>query len=758
LLSVALSIADASAIEGGTALKFIDQFVTSNSGGLATPRQSTFGPDGNLYVTSSATDSILRYSGATGAFLDTFVASGSGGLVGPGDLSFGPDGDLYVSSTVNFVTGAVGTQVLRYDGTTGAFLNVAAGGLSRPLGITFGSDGSLYIANQDTNQILRENSSGLSVFVPAGSGGLSRPRKAVFGSDGNMYVASAETEQVLRYNGQTGAFMDVFANTNIGQGVIGSGPMWLQFGTDGYLYTTAVYPSASSSDSAFLRFNAATGAFVDSLAPSPNGWSLALGPGNVVYDSGNSVGNWVNRYGATSLAAFTVGLNSASTTTVTVDYSTADGTGAAGKDYVAVSGTLVFTPGLTSQTILVQSLDDGVTGAAKTFSVNLTNPVGATLARGQGAGTIQEGDSTKFYVADAGNAAKTYRYGISGNAIANSVLATGDSAPLGIASNPAGTNTWVMDASKNVYKYDSSGALVGSWSVAGLGGSAQLTGIATNGTDIWLVDAKTHRVYTYSGAASRTSGSQNAARSFNLNSNDSNPQDMVTDGTSIWVVDGTALKVFKYTLSGSLLGSWAIDPINTHPTGITINPSNVSDIWIVDNGTDKVYQYVGAASRTSGSQNAAAIFALNPYDTNPQGIADPPPAGMAQTLLSEPALSIVPTFAPDGVGSSSGLDAFGAVSSQPNGEAIEVMLVCQAPPKSAGPEFGHSVPSDNLFSTTNGASMLEAAIDTSPLADESNDVIHGAHCATSLLDSFWGEGEDLLSAVAADTLLALWGC
>lgn len=58
-----------------------------------------------------------------------------------------------------------------------------------------------------------------------------------------------------------------------------------------------------------------------------------------------------------------------------------------------------------------------------------------------------------------------------------------------------------------------------------------------------------------------------------------------------------------------------------------INPANVSDIWIVDIGTLKVYQNAAAAGRTSGSQNAAATFALNPYDTNPQGIADPPPPG-----------------------------------------------------------------------------------------------------------------------------------
>src|SRR5579864_406553 len=81
-------------------------------------------------------------------------------------------------------------------------------------------------------------------------------------------------------------------------------------------------------------------------------------------------------------------------------------------------------------------------------------------------------------------------------------------------------------------------------------------------------------------------------------------------------------------------GSWAIDPAESHPTGITVNPNNVSDIWVVDNGTDKVYQYLGAARRTSGSQNAGATFALNPYDTNPQGIADPPPADMLLTATT----------------------------------------------------------------------------------------------------------------------------
>ncbi len=176
--------------------------------------------------------------------------------------------------------------------------------------------------------------------------------------------------------------------------------------------------------------------------------------------------------------------------------------------------------------------------------------------------------------------------------------------------------------------------------------SATLTGIASDGTNIWLVDSYTGKVYKYIGAASRLSGSQNASSSFRLSKSNNNPQDIVTDGTSFWVVDGSALKVFKYTLAGSSLGSWTIDAANKNPTGITINPNNVSDIWIVDNVTLKVYQYVGAAIRTFGSQSAAATFALNANDTNPQGIADPPASSLSPGAAPVPLAVTVPTGLP----------------------------------------------------------------------------------------------------------------
>jgi hypothetical protein len=156
LAPAAISISDASAIEGNIALKFLDRFVDGSGGGL-NARGSTFGPDGNgdgapdFYVASGGTNQILRFDGRTGSFLDVFVASGSGGLTQPLDPAFGPGGMLYVSG------GDFG-GIFRYD-STGTFVDNIASGLSNVGGLTFGNDGSLYIADRSANQIMRYNGS-----------------------------------------------------------------------------------------------------------------------------------------------------------------------------------------------------------------------------------------------------------------------------------------------------------------------------------------------------------------------------------------------------------------------------------------------------------------------------------------------------------------------------------------------------------------------------------------------------------------------
>ena len=60
----------------------------------------------------------------------------------------------------------------------------------------------------------------------------------------------------------------------------------------------------------------------------------------------------------------------------TVNYSTADGSGQAGSDYVPTSGTLTFNPGVNSQTFTVTIIDDGLADADETVLLNLSNPTG----------------------------------------------------------------------------------------------------------------------------------------------------------------------------------------------------------------------------------------------------------------------------------------------------------------------------------------------------------------------------------------------
>jgi uncharacterized repeat protein (TIGR01451 family) len=108
---------------------------------------------------------------------------------------------------------------------------------------------------------------------------------------------------------------------------------------------------------------------------------------------------------------FTISLSEAASSPVSVAYQTADGTAQAGSDYAASSGTVTFAPGETSQTITVSVHGDTNPENDETFVVNLSNPSGATIADGQGIGTIVDDDLPALSIDDVthleGNAGNT---------------------------------------------------------------------------------------------------------------------------------------------------------------------------------------------------------------------------------------------------------------------------------------------------------------------------------------------------------------
>ncbi len=234
--------------------------------------------------------------------------------------------------------------------------------------------------------------------------------------------------------------------------------------------------------------------------------------------------------------------------------------------------------------------------------------------------------AVKFYVVDS-SAGTSFRYQDNGNPVDGAGLAAGNSNPRGATSNAAGDRLWVIEggASGNVFVYNRDGSLRGSWQAQGL---AQPEGLATDGDDLWIVDAapQQRRVLFYSGGATRTSGTQAETSSFALVAENASPTGITTDGTTIWISDDGADKVFVYDSTGVLLGSWQLDGANGNAAGITNDPTGSSDdLWTVDRTTRNVYRYASAVDRRSSTAPVAAsgTFLLGPGNLAPEDIADP---------------------------------------------------------------------------------------------------------------------------------------
>jgi len=89
---------------------------------------------------------------------------------------------------------------------------------------------------------------------------------------------------------------------------------------------------------------------------------------------------------------FALTLDNPSSSPVTVQFATQNGTAIAGSDYVAAAGSVTISAGSNGTTIPVQVIGDTTFEPNDRFFVNLTGVVGATIADGQGIGTIINDD------------------------------------------------------------------------------------------------------------------------------------------------------------------------------------------------------------------------------------------------------------------------------------------------------------------------------------------------------------------------------
>ncbi len=236
----------------------------------------------------------------------------------------------------------------------------------------------------------------------------------------------------------------------------------------------------------------------------------------------------------------------------------------------------------------------------------------------------------KFFIPDQSEH-ETFMYGASGQFAGRFDHYSTKQRSRGAASNADGSKLWIVSAERDINVYTGTGVYLGSWnSKAG----NQPEDIATNGTDIWIVDDARDQVFFFAGGAAWTSGSQSNTSAFNLRRVNGNPEEtngnpsgMVFRDGKLWITDrrdGNTSRVFVYQVDGTYLGRWNLDPANNDPSGITLNPTTGSDMWVVDRFDSKVYVYPGATTWLSGNRTASGSWSLHPSNQFAEGIADPP--------------------------------------------------------------------------------------------------------------------------------------
>ncbi len=180
---------------------------------------------------------------------------------------------------------------------------------------------------------------------------------------------------VLRTGSTVGT---VSANFATSDGTAVSGIRYI--GTNGVL-TFLDGQVTNSFSVAIINDNAVDGDQTVNLSLShPTGGAQLLAPSNSVLTivdttvglSFSSPTYTVNENGVS--ATITVLRTGVTNSTVSVDFTTSDGTATAGNQYVTNSGTLTFTNGVVSQTFTVTIIDKNVTGGSETVGLTLANP------------------------------------------------------------------------------------------------------------------------------------------------------------------------------------------------------------------------------------------------------------------------------------------------------------------------------------------------------------------------------------------------
>nr|WP_290668597.1 Calx-beta domain-containing protein [Ardenticatena sp.] len=332
---------------------------------------------------------------------------------------------LVTSATYGFV-GAHYTRTLTIRHTNTLFYNVATQTVAENGTPTFIGTGTVTgNPNLDSNQRLQSGSAAIDAGVNSGvtldiDGGV-RPSGAGYDIGADEYAASSPG--TLRFSQATYAVDEGNTLQVTVERVNGtSGTVSVQYSTsDGTATAGSDYTAASGTltfadgETSKTFTLATTQDTVDEpdetlvLRLQNPGGGATLGSPNqavvTIVDDDTSAAGIIRFSSATytvtesaTTATITVVRTNGSSGTVSVQYSTSDGTATAGNDYVAASGTLTFNDGETSKTFTVQILPDAIDELDETINLTLYNVTGGASLGTPNQATLVIVDASYIYL------------------------------------------------------------------------------------------------------------------------------------------------------------------------------------------------------------------------------------------------------------------------------------------------------------------------------------------------------------------------
>jgi hypothetical protein len=337
---------------------------------------------------------------------------------------------LAVDGSTVLVADTRNNQLLRLDAETGAQIGapIGLGSLHSPEGIAVDANENIWISDLGFNRLVELGPDGtfLQAFGKLGSahGQFNHPTHlAILGT--RLYVCDTWNDRIEVYDLATPPTGLSVSDASLPEGNNSKHPMTFTVSLSApSIQTVSVhYATADVTATAGSDYLSRTGLVTfmpgqtsktvtvqvlgDTTPEDDETFDLVLSnPTNAVLVAGTGVGTILDDdelralsigdatvtepVSGTASATFQVSLDQASGKTVTVAYTTIDGSALAGTDYQATSGTLTFAPGQATQTITVPVLADPNPDGAETFTVELSAPGNATIARSDGVGTIDD--------------------------------------------------------------------------------------------------------------------------------------------------------------------------------------------------------------------------------------------------------------------------------------------------------------------------------------------------------------------------------